>query len=58
MKKNKIKEDLLNQIAKKTEDKKNFMNTEKSQDHHRILSDTLKITNDEKTAKGHITHEQ
>ena len=34
------------------------MNTEKSQDHHRILSDTLKITNDEKTAKGHITHEQ
>lgn len=50
MKKNKIKEDLLNQIAKKTEDKKNFMNTERSQDHHRILSDTLKINNDEKTA--------
>lgn len=50
MKKQKVKDDLTNQIATKTLNRKNNINREKMDDNDRITSDTLKINNEERAA--------
>jgi hypothetical protein len=50
LKKQKVKDDLTNQIATKTLNRKNNINREKMDDNDRITSDTLKINNEERAA--------
>ena len=58
MKKQKIKDDLLNQISEKAGYNKFSLNKEKENDNARNMSDTLQIQSEEKTALLHREHQK
>ena len=58
MKKQKVKQDLLDQITKRAKNKNHEFNKEQTDDFDRMASDTKKINNEEKTMHFHSVNQK